>query len=85
VLEIYMALTVVFFGITVIAFGREVEGRPDFKPGLFGGTLNVYRYYKHLKRNNEKFSTRFRLFLMAQLNLGLFMIIFLITTLLRFA
>ncbi len=80
---IYLVLTMVFFGVTAIATGREVKARRDFKMTLFGGTYNVYRYYKHLKMNNERFSTRFKLFLLAHLNFVLCIVVFVATALWR--
>jgi hypothetical protein len=65
---IYLAVTMVFFGVTAIVAGREMKARRDFKMALLGGTYNVYRYYKHLRMNNEGFSTMFKLFLLAHLN-----------------
>jgi hypothetical protein len=82
-IEIYLAFTMVFFGLTAIAAGREINARHDFKMVLFGGTLNVYRYYIHLRANKEKLSTRFKLFLLAHLNFVLCAIVFLITALAR--
>jgi hypothetical protein len=68
-----------FFGITAIAAGREMKARRDFKMVLFGGTYNVYRYYKHLKANKERFSAGFTLFLLAHLNLAVCVVVFVVT------
>ena len=65
---IYFVLTMIFFGITAITAGREIKARRDFKMALLGGTYNVYRYYKHLRDNKERFSPSFKLFLLAHLN-----------------
>jgi len=66
--DIYFALTIAFFGITAILAQREIKARQDFEMISFGGTLNVYRYYRHLRNKHEKLSVRFKLFLLAQLN-----------------
>lgn len=76
---IYLAFTATFFGITVILLEREIKARQDFKPLLFGGTLNVFRYYAHLRRNNEPLSTRLKLCLLAHFNFLVCAILFLAT------
>jgi hypothetical protein len=76
VVVIYLTLTIVFFGVTAIAAEREVRARLDFRMTLFGGTYNVYRYYKHLKMKEEAFSTTFKLFLWAHLNFALCVVVF---------
>lgn len=67
-LIIYLVFSAVLFGITGIIAQREVKSRTDFKILLGGGTYNVYRYYVHLKKNNEKLSIGFKLFLIAHVN-----------------
>jgi len=67
-LVIYLMFTAIFFGITAIIAQREVNSRKDFEMLLGGGTYNVYRYYMHLKKNNEKQSLGFKLFLIAHVN-----------------
>lgn len=76
---IYFVFTIIFFGFTAILTQREIKARTDFQMVLFGGTLNVLRYYRYLKNNHEKLSTRFKLFLLAHLNFLLCAIIILIT------
>ena len=76
---LYLAFTMFFFGITAILIHREIKARPDFRMVLFGGTLNVYRYYRHLKNNYQKLSPRFKLFLLAHLNFLLCAALFVIT------
>ncbi len=76
---IYLVFTMAFFGITAILAQREIKARPDFRMVLFAGTLNVYRYYRHLRNNHEKLSARFKLFLLAHLNFLLCAIMFVIT------
>jgi hypothetical protein len=79
IVEIYLAFTMVFFGITAILAQREIKARSDFQMILLGGTLNVYRYYRHLRNNHEELTTRFRLFLLAHLNFVLCVIVFVIS------
>ena len=74
----YFAFTATFFGITAILAQREIKARQDFKMVLFGGTLNVYRYYRHLRNKHEKLSARFKLFLLAHLNFVICAIVFVI-------
>tara|TARA_B100001964_G_C14059961_1_gene520927 strand:- start:240 stop:515 length:276 start_codon:yes stop_codon:yes gene_type:complete len=74
---IYIAFTATFFGITAILSGREIDKRTDFKMVTLGGTYNVYLYYKHIRKNNEQLSIRFKLFLIAHLNFILCIIAFL--------
>ena len=83
IVEIYLVLSIVYFGITAIYVQREVKARRDFKLVLFGGTLNVFRYYRHLRSNHEKLSTRFKLLLFAHINFLVCIIVFLITALSR--
>lgn len=66
------------FAITAIIVQREVNSRSDFKITLGGGTYNVYRYYVHLKKNNEKLSISFKLFLIAHINFVIFIIVWII-------
>ena len=79
VVAIYVAFTAIFFGITAILLEREIKARQDFKILLFGGTLNVFRYYAHLRKNHERPSTRFKLCLLAHFNFLVCVIIFLVT------
>jgi len=79
IVVIYLVFTMVFFGMTVIAAEREVRARRDFKMVLFGGTYNVYRYYKHLRTNNERFSMKFKLCLLAHLNFAVCVVVFVAT------
>ncbi len=83
ILGIYFLLTMIFLGITAIIVGREIKARPDFKMAMFGGTLNSYRYYRHLKNKNEKVSPRFKLFLLAHFNFVLCVIAFIVTALMQ--
>jgi hypothetical protein len=80
-LDVYLVLTMAFLGITAIAAGREIKARQDFRITPFGGTLNVYRYYRQVKNNQEKLSPRFKLFLLAHINLLLCVIVFVIASL----
>lgn len=75
-LVIYLIFTAILFGITALVALREIKSRTDFKMLSGGGTYNVYRYYRHLKNNNEKLSVGFKLFLIAHLNFVIFWIIF---------
>ena len=77
-IESYVVLTVAFFGITGILAQREIKTRQDFKMVLFGGTLNVYRYYRYLRNKHETPSTRFKLFLLAHLNFALCVTVFVV-------
>jgi hypothetical protein len=77
--KIYLAFTVTFFGITAILVQREIKARQDFKILFFGGTLNVFRYYAHLRKNHEALSTRFKLCLLAHFNFLVCVIVFVIT------
>jgi hypothetical protein len=74
-IEIYIWLTVAFFGITGILAQREINTRQDFKMVFFGGTLNIYRYYRYLRNKHETPSARFKLFLLAHLNFALCVIV----------
>jgi len=76
---IYLASTATFFGVTVILVEREMKARHDFKPLFFGGTLNVFWYYAHLRKNHERLSTRFKLCLLAHFNFLVCVILFLTT------
>ena len=76
---LYLAFGMAFFGITAILAQREIKARGDFRMVLFGGTLNVYRYYRHLRDNHEKLSARFKLFLLAHLNFLLCVVVVVIT------
>ena len=68
IVGMYLVFTMAFFGITAILAQREIKARLDFQMVLFGGTLNVYRYYRHLRKTHEELSPRFKLFLLAHLN-----------------
>lgn len=74
-LIIYLIFTIMLFGITAIIVQREVNNRSDFKITLVGGTFNVYRYYGYLKKNNEKLSISYKLFIIAHVNLILCVIL----------
>jgi hypothetical protein len=76
---VYFAFSATSFGITAILAQREIKGRKDFKRMLFGGTLNVYLYYRHLRNRHEKRGGRFKLFLLATLNSVISAIFFVIT------
>ncbi len=76
---IYLAFTATFFGITAILVQREIKARQDFKPLLVGGTLNVFRYYAHLRKNHERLSTRLKLCLLAHFNFLACVILFVVT------
>lgn len=67
-LIMYLIFTIMLFGISAIIVQREINSRSDFKITLGGGTYNVYLYYEHLKKNNEKLSTGYKLFLVAHVN-----------------
>ena len=79
IVSVYTAFTIAFFGISAILVGREIKARSDFQMVMFGGTLNVYRYYRHLRNKDEELSIRFKLFLLAHLNFVLWAIVFMST------
>jgi hypothetical protein len=79
IVGIYLVLTMAFFGIAAILTQSEIKDRSDFRMVLFGGTLNVFRYYRHLRNKHEKLSARFKLFLLAHLNFLLCAIVCVIT------
>ena len=79
VVMLYLAFSATFFGITAILVQREVKARQDFKILLFGGTLNLFRYYAHLRKNHERLSTRFKLYLLSHFNFLVCVIVFVIT------
>jgi hypothetical protein len=83
VVGIYLAFTVAFFGITAIFAQREIKARADFRMARFGGTLNAYRHYRHLRNNFEKPSARFKFFLLVHLNFLLCAIVFVIAAFAR--
>lgn len=74
---LYLAFSATFFGITAILTQREVNARKDFTMIPFAGSLNVYFYYKFLKERQEQLSPRFKMFLLAHMNLALSMVVFL--------
>jgi hypothetical protein len=69
----------VFFGTTAFFAQREIDARRDFKSVPFGATSNAYRYYRFLKNKHETPSAWFKLFLLAQLNFVICIIVFAIT------
>ena len=79
IIGIYLLFTIVLFGITAILTHREIRARSDFQMVLFGGTLNVFRYYRHLRNNNERLSANLKLFLFAHLNFLICAIVFVVT------
>jgi hypothetical protein len=74
ILQWYGVVTAIFFGITAMLVQDEVKARTDFELERGRGTYNVFKYYQHLKMNHEKFSLKFKLFLLAHLNLIAFVI-----------
>ena len=73
---IYFVLTLVFLSVTYSAAAREIKARPDFEMTGLGGTMNVYRYYRHLRKSDEKPSPKLKLLFLAYANLVLCMIVF---------
>lgn len=59
--------------ITSLCIQREIDTQKDFKKKK--GSLDIYHYYKHLKRRSVKLSTTFQMFLLALLNMCLSTII----------
>ena len=74
---------VTFFGATAILTGREIKTRQDFEMVMFAGSLNLYRYYRHVRRKGEKLTMTLRLFLWAHVGLALAMLIFVASALIK--
>jgi len=74
---IYFPLTITIYGIACILLSREARNR-NVKFITFGGTYNVFVYYRELRKRNEKLSGRFWLYIASSANLILCMILFLI-------
>ncbi len=74
---VYLVFSTIFFGVTGILTQREINARKDFKMTPLAGTLNLYFYYKFQKERQERLSPRFKMFLLAHLNLALCAVVFL--------
>jgi hypothetical protein len=72
---VYIVITLVFLKVTYTAVAKEIKARPDFEMTGLGGTTNVYRYYRHLRQNNEKPGPMLKLLLLAYINLVICMIV----------
>lgn len=72
----YLILTLVFLSTAYSAAAKEIKARSDFEMKGMGGTMKVYRYYRHLRKNNERPSRKLKLLFLAYANLVLCMIIF---------
>jgi len=75
---LYFLFTALMFGFSAIIVNREIYSRSDFKIAPFRGTYNIYRYYVHLKKKNEKLSLGFKVFIAANINLGVCCIIWVV-------
>lgn len=67
--QLYLVFTVSLFGFSVMALQREITRRSDFHPVFLGGTYNLYRYFRYLRKTGEGLSLRFKMCILAHANL----------------
>jgi hypothetical protein len=77
-IELYIAITMMLFGIATILLLREFK-KNDFRVSPFSGTYAAYLYYKELKKTDKKITKTFWFYILANLNFLVCAIVFLIS------